>query len=58
MASKPKRKYFGLLTLVLLFLLMVMIGNMIGKSYGLRNWGHSLQQKNKKKPREYRYFGL
>lgn len=55
MAAKPNRR-INILATVLIFLFMIVVGNLTGKLIG--NNTKAVVSQPKRKPKEYRYFGL
>jgi hypothetical protein len=55
MAPRPTRR-LNLIATALILLFMVVVGNLTGKM--IANKGRAIVSRPKRKPKEYRYFGL
>jgi hypothetical protein len=55
MASKPHNKQAAIIKFLVVIIVLLIAGNLAGHAIGLHSLGKST---NKKKQREYRYFGL
>lgn len=55
MASKSHNRHTTIVKFVIVIVVLLVVGNLAGHAIGLHKLGKST---NKKKQREYRYFGL